>query len=82
MTVPFSNQENVQEFKELQLVPSDFEEIMEVLIARVKSRLPNKWQDFLTSNFGIELAEVFSYEASGGYEYFLQYIDPIDRTIF
>lgn len=64
MTVPFSNQENVQEFKELQLVPSDFEEIMEVLIARVKSRLPNKWQDFLTSNFGIELAEVFSYEAA------------------
>jgi len=49
MTVPFSNQENVQEFKELQLVPSDFEEIMEVLIARVKSRLPNKWQDFLTT---------------------------------
>jgi hypothetical protein len=64
MVVPFANQENEQEFKELKLIPSDFEEIMEVLISRIKSRLPNKWQDFLTSNFGIELIEVFSYEAA------------------
>lgn len=28
------------------------------------------------------ILETFSYEASGGYEYFLQYIDPHDRTIF
>lgn len=26
--------------------------------------------------------ESFFYEASGGHEYFIQYIDPVDRTIF
>ena len=28
------------------------------------------------------ILDVFFYEASGGHEYFLQYIDPADRTIF
>lgn len=28
------------------------------------------------------ILDITFYEASGGHEYFLQYIDPIDRTIF
>ena len=28
------------------------------------------------------ILDITFYEASGGHEYFLQYIDPVDRTIF
>lgn len=48
----------------IERLPIDFEEIMQLLKNRVQSRLPNRWTDFLASNFGVELLEAFAYEAT------------------
>ena len=49
---------------DIERLPIDFEEIMQLLKNRVQSRLPNRWTDFLASNFGVELLEAFAYEAT------------------
>ncbi len=49
---------------DIERLPIDFEEIMELLKSRVQARLPNRWTDFLASNFGVELLEAFAYEAT------------------
>jgi hypothetical protein len=49
---------------DIERLPVDFEEIVELLKNRVQSRLPNRWTDFLASNFGVELLEAFAYEAT------------------
>jgi hypothetical protein len=52
------------QFAELSVLPVDFETIMELLVNRVKERLPNRYTDFLESNIGMELLELFAYESS------------------
>ena len=54
---------NNVDLQTLQRLPIDFEEIVETLKNRVQSNLPNRWSDFLVSNFGIELLEAVAYEA-------------------
>jgi len=49
---------------DIERLPIDFEEIVELLKNRVQARLPNRWTDFLASNFGVELLEAFAYEAT------------------
>jgi hypothetical protein len=56
--------ENKINLNEIEKLPIDFEEIVELLKKRVKERLPNRWTDFLASNFGVELLEAFAYEAA------------------
>lgn len=51
-------------FKDIRYIPIDYESIMELLINRLKVRLPNRWSDFLESNFGMEILEAVAYEAS------------------
>lgn len=51
------------DFRDIEKLPIDFEEIVNVLVDRVKEKLPNKWTDFLASNFGMELIDAFAYEA-------------------
>lgn len=51
------------QLKDIEKLPIDFEEIMEVLKQRIQAKLPNRWTDFLQSNFGIELLEAVAYEA-------------------
>ena len=51
-------------FKSLNHVPVDFESMVEVLVQRIKERLPNTWTDFLESNSGMELLEVCAYEGT------------------
>lgn len=53
----------VIQIKDIEKLPVDFEEIMEVLKQRVQTKLPNRWTDFLQSNFGVELLEAVAYEA-------------------
>lgn len=60
----FENEKNFQFFNDINYVPIDYEEIMDLLIERVKEKLPNKWTDFLESNFGMEIIEALAYEAS------------------
>lgn len=55
---------NNLDLRNIEKLPIDFEEIMEGLTARIKTSLPNKWKDFLASNFGVELLEAFAYEAT------------------
>lgn len=52
------------DFKDIEKLPVDFEEIVATLKARVQNRLPNRWTDFLASNFGVELLEAVAYEAT------------------
>ena len=52
------------DLRNIEKLPIDFEEIMEGLTNRIKTNLPNKWKDFLASNFGVELLEAFAYEAT------------------
>jgi hypothetical protein len=52
------------EFNEINTIPVDFEDIMQLMVSYIKERLPNKWTDFLESNSGIELMEVFAFEAT------------------
>jgi len=51
-------------YREIEVLPVDFEEMVLLLKNRIQSRLPNRWTDFLTSNFGVELLEAFAYEAT------------------
>jgi len=55
---------NNLDLTDIERLPIDFEEIMELLKNRVQARLPNRWTDFLASNFGVELLEAFAYEAT------------------
>ena len=55
---------NLFDFTEIKRLPIDFEEIMELLKHRIQTRLPNRWQDFLLSNTGVELLEAVAYEAT------------------
>ena len=55
---------NNLDLTDIERLPIDFEEIMELLKNRVQARLPNRWTDFLASNFGVELLEAFAYEAA------------------
>lgn len=55
---------SVLNFKDLKYIPIDYESIMDLLINRLKTRLPNRWTDFLESNFGMEILEAVAYEAS------------------
>lgn len=50
-------------YKDIEYIPIDFEEIMMVLVNRIKENLPNTWTDFLESNHGMEILEVIAYEA-------------------
>lgn len=50
-------------YKDIEYIPIDFEEIMSVLVTRIKENLPNTWTDFLESNYGMEILEVIAYEA-------------------
>lgn len=59
-----STRENILDFKDIKYIPIDYESIMELLINRLKVRLPNRWSDFLESNFGMEILEAVAYEAS------------------
>lgn len=52
------------DLRNIEKLPIDFEEIMEGLTNRIKTNLPDKWKDFLISNFGMELLEAFAYEAT------------------
>jgi len=52
------------DLRNIEKLPIDFEEIMEGLTNRIKTNLPDKWKDFLASNFGVELLEAFAYEAT------------------
>ena len=52
------------DFKDIEYIPVDYESIMELLINRLKARLPNRWSDFLESNFAMEILEAVAYEAS------------------
>lgn len=54
----------IQGINNIEQLPIDFEEICEVLKERIKTRLPERWTDFLASNFGVELLEAVAYEAS------------------
>ncbi len=56
--------DNKMIFKDIEKLPIDFEEIMEVMKKRIQSRLPSRWTDFLASNFGMEILEAVSYEAA------------------
>lgn len=51
-------------FRDIERLPVDFEEIVELLKHRVQLNLPNRWSDFLASNFGVELLEAVAYEAA------------------
>lgn len=51
-------------YREIEVLPVDFEEMVLLLKNRIQTRLPNRWTDFLTSNFGMELLEAFAYEAT------------------
>lgn len=51
-------------FKDLKYIPIDYESIVQLLIDRLKARLPDRWTDFLESNFGMEILEAVAYEAS------------------
>lgn len=62
--IRLSTNTDLLEFKDLKYIPIDFESIMELLINRLKTRLPNRWTDFLDSNFGMEILEAVAYEAS------------------
>lgn len=52
------------DFRDIEKLPVDFEEIVQTLKARIQNRLPNRWTDFLASNFGVELLEAVAYEAT------------------
>lgn len=52
------------DFRNLDKLPIDFEEIVETLKERVQTNLPETWTDFLTSNFGVELLEAVAYESA------------------
>lgn len=52
------------DFRDIEKLPIDFEDIVQTLKTRIQNRLPNRWTDFLASNFGIELLEAFAYEAA------------------
>lgn len=62
--IKLSTDSSVLNFKDIKYVPIDYESIMELLINRLKTRLPNRWTDFLESNFGMEILEAVAYEAS------------------
>lgn len=50
-------------FNDIEKLPIDFEDIVSALIARIKDKLPNRWSDFLASNFGMEIIDAIAYEA-------------------
>ena len=52
------------DFRSLDKLPIDFEEIVENLKERVQTNLPETWTDFLTSNFGVELLEAVAYQSA------------------
>jgi hypothetical protein len=51
------------DFRDIEKLPIDFEEIIDALVSRIKEKLPNKWTDFLSSNFGMEIIDAIAYEA-------------------
>lgn len=50
-------------FNDIEKLPIDFEDIVSTLIARIKEKLPDRWTDFLSSNFGMEIIDAVAYEA-------------------
>lgn len=53
---------NLVDFRSIEKLPIDWEDIVAMLIARIKEKLPNKWTDFLASNYGMEIIEAVAYE--------------------
>ena len=60
----FENEKSFTFFNDINYIPIDYEEIMDLLIERIKEKIPNRWSDFLESNFGMEIIETLAYEAS------------------
>ena len=50
------------DFRDIESLPIDFESIVDMLVARIKEKLPNRWTDFLASNYGMEIIEAVAYE--------------------
>ena len=50
------------DFRDIEKLPVDWEDIVEMLVARIKEKLPNKWSDFLASNYGMVIIEAVAYE--------------------
>lgn len=59
-----STNPSAMDFKDITYIPIDYESIVELLISRLKNRLPNRWTDFLDSNYGMEIIQAVAYEAT------------------
>lgn len=59
----FTTETKYLDYQDIKYIPLDYEEIMAILVQRIKERLPNKWTDMLESNFGMEILEATAYEA-------------------
>ena len=62
--IPLRTTPDILSFKDISYVPIDYESIVGLLIERLKTRLPDRWTDFLESNYGMEILEAVAYEAS------------------
>lgn len=52
------------DFRNIEMLPVDFEETFAVLINRIKDRMPTHYTDFLESSMGNEILSAIAYEAT------------------
>lgn len=50
------------DFRDLNFLPIDFENIVETLKARIQEKLPNRYTDWLASSVGSEILDAIAYE--------------------